>query len=86
MPLVCVGNWRGEEHRHRPGSRQRALAMPVPGQFEITDEKSWGLAVKDGTLWGSLGVETRDSPKGFVCSSSLRGIPPFPLRYLTKKT
>ncbi|MDP1613685.1 MAG: hypothetical protein Q8M11_21710, partial [Sulfuritalea sp.] len=33
---------------------------------------------------GSLGIETRDSPKGSVCSSSPRGITPLPSRCVTK--
>jgi len=46
-------------------------------------EKVWILQEGVAHLNGLLSWKTRDSPKGFVCSSSLRGIFFAPSRYLT---
>ncbi len=46
--------------------------------------KILGLAEGRGTLAESLGVGTRDSPKGTVCSRSQRAIPIIPSRMLIK--
>lgn len=61
------------------GSAQRS-----PDRFEKATRKILGLAEGHGTLAESLGVETRDSPKGIVCSRSLRAIPIIPSRKLIK--
>ena len=76
--MVCADSGRSEELRHRKDIRQRALAPPTLDQFGAAVEKTWELPIARGTLCGSLGIETRDSPKGSVCSSSPRGITPLP--------
>ena len=76
--MVCADSGRSEELRHRKDIRQRALAPPTLDQFGAAVEKTWELPIERGTLCGSLGIETRDSPKGSVCSSSPRGITPLP--------
>jgi hypothetical protein len=76
--VVCADSRRSEELRHRKDIRQRALAPPTLDQFGAAVEKTWALPIERGTLCGSLGIETRDSPKGSVCSSSPRGITPLP--------
>jgi hypothetical protein len=56
-------------------------------QFSINLQKKlkkvWVLQEGVAHLDGLLSWKTRDSPKGFVCSSSLRGIFSAPSRYLT---
>lgn len=76
--MVCADSGRSEELRHRKDIRQRALAPPTLDQFGAAVEKTWELPIERGTLCGSLGIETRDSPKGSVCSSSPRGITTLP--------
>ena len=82
--MACAGNWRSEERRHRRNIRQHALAPPTRDRSVSAVEKTWGLAAGHGTLCGSLGLVTGDSPKGSVCSSSPRGITPRPSRCLIK--
>jgi hypothetical protein len=57
-------------------SQPLAPRPPAPRQRAATIEKTGDSAVGHGTLASSLGTETRDSPKGRVCSSSLRGVTP----------
>ena len=84
-PGACGDSWRGaacpRSGNPLVGSTRQAL-----DQCEGVIERTWGPAGECGTLWLSLGFVTRDSPKEFVCSSSLRGVTHKPSRYVIKKT
>lgn len=78
---ACGDSWRDEARRRtntlHPAPGQRVLHRGESGTGKIAN-----AAGQHGTLERSLGLVTRDSPEGFVCSSSLRGIPPPPSRCL----
>lgn len=78
---ACGDSWHDEARRRmntpRPAPGQRVLHRGESGTGKIAN-----AAGQHGTLERSLGLVTRDSPEGFVCSSSLRGIPPPPSRCL----
>ena len=74
---------RGAE-RHRTRNLLLWPRRPVVRQCAGVIGKTGGLAAGHGTLEWSLGFVTRDSPNGFVCSSSPRAITPQPSPCLTR--
>lgn len=72
---VCADSWRSEAYP-RTGNPQPEFGRPALRRGESGKGKNDDLKAMHGTLEKSLGVETRDSPEGRVCSSSPRGITP----------
>src|SRR5690606_26566685 len=79
---ACGDSWR-DEARRRTNTLHPAPGQRVLHRGESGTGKMANAAGQHGTLERSLGLVTRDSPEGFVCSSSPRGIPPPPSRCLT---